>query len=182
MGVTPPEPTEREPALTDDTRDRIRDLASRFDDPRSALLPALYTAQEQIGYLPQEAVQEVASVLQLPCAEVGAVASFYTMFYKRPVGQHVIGVCRTLSCALLGAESLLDYLSQKLDVKVGETTSDGRFTLREVECLGACDMAPAMMVDDTYYGNLTEEKLDEILSILGWTGGEDTGPPDESRD
>jgi NADH-quinone oxidoreductase subunit E len=156
--------------LTPDTRRRIAETASRYDDARSAVLPALYLAQEQIGYVPDEAVTEVAEELGLPESEVGAVASFYTMLYKKPVGEHVISVCETLSCALMGAEHALDFLSRKLEIKVGETTPDGKFSLHAVQCLGACDMAPAAMIDGQYHGNLTEEKLDTLLRQMGWEG------------
>ncbi|MDO8682711.1 MAG: NADH-quinone oxidoreductase subunit NuoE [Armatimonadota bacterium] len=164
MGVTP-----QVPILSEEIKRKIAELAIRYDNPQSAVMPALYAAQEQIGYLPEEAVAEVADALSLPHSEVGAVASFYTMFYKKPVGEHVISICATLSCALLGADSLMEYLSEKLDIKVGETTTDGKFSLHAVECLGNCAEAPAMMLDDKYYGNLTREKLDRILSDLGWT-------------
>ena len=134
-------------------------------------MPALYAAQDQLGYLPDQAIAEVAELLRLPDSEVGAVASFYTMYFSTPSGRHIINVCCTLSCALRGAESITEYLSEKLNVKVGEDTDDGKFRLNEVECLGACDMAPAAMIDDEYYGNLTTEKIDGILLDLGWTDG-----------
>lgn len=156
--------------LTEATRRKITAMLANYDDSRSAALPALAAAQKQIGYLPDEAMAEVADILELPRSEVGAVAHFYTMFYKHPVGEHVITLCATLSCALLGSERLVEYLSRTLKIKVGETTEDRKFTLMETECLGACSEAPVMMLDDKYYGNLTEEKLDEILRGLGWNG------------
>ena len=102
----------------------------------------------------------------LPATQVSAAATFYTMLNTKPVGRHLIQVCTNISCSLLGAEHLLSYLSHKLGIDVGETTDDGRFTLLEVECLGSCGTAPMMQVDDGYYENLTEEKVDQILASL----------------
>lgn len=168
MGVIPTDSSNLR-LLTADTRSRILDSARQYDDSRSAVMPALYAAQEQLGYLPDQAVTEVAEVLGLPDSEVGAVASFYTMYFRTPAARHIINVCCTLSCALRGSEHIMSYISNKLNIKVGENTPDGQFRLNEVECLGACEIAPAAMIDDEYYGNLTTEKVDEILAGLGWT-------------
>jgi NADH-quinone oxidoreductase subunit E len=168
VGVTP-EPTPKPQLLTADTRRRILGAAEQYDDPRSAVMPALYAAQEQLGYLPDQAIAEVAEVLCLPDSEIGAVASFYTMYFRTPTARHIINLCCTLSCALRGAEGIREHLCRRLKIKVGENTPDGGFRLNEVECLGACDVAPAAMIDDDYYGNLTTEKIDHILRDLGWT-------------
>ena len=131
----------------------------------SAVLPALEVAQrEHGGWLPTEAIDEVAEVLGLSPTRVGSVASFYTMFHRRPMGRHLISVCTNVTCSLLGAEHLLDYIGRKLGIGPGETTADGLFTLEEVECLGSCGTAPMMQVDDVYYENLTEDKIDRILA------------------
>jgi NADH-quinone oxidoreductase subunit E len=153
--------------LSAEARARIAEAKDRFPDRRSAILLALHVAQaEHGGWLPDEALEAVASALDLPAAQVASVASFYTMLYRQPVGQHLIQVCTNVSCSLLGARRLVDYLSQKLGVEVGETTADGRFTLLEVECLGSCGTAPMMQVDDAYHENLTENKIDRLLEEL----------------
>jgi NADH-quinone oxidoreductase E subunit len=118
------------------------------------------------GWLPEAAFDDVAQVMELSPTLVASVTSFYSMLYRRPVGQHTIQVCTNISCSLAGAQSLLEYLSQKLGIEPGETSPDGRFSLLEVECLGSCGTAPAMQVNDTYYENLTEARIDEILANL----------------
>ena len=143
---------------------RIRD---EYPDPQSALLPALHLAQKEYGgWLPDQALAEVAGLMALPLTQVAAAASFYTMFNRRPVGKHLIQVCTNISCSLLGAEHLLDHIGRKLGIKPGETTKDGRFSLLEVECLGSCGTAPVMQIDETNYERLTNERIDEILTGL----------------
>jgi NADH-quinone oxidoreductase E subunit len=121
------------------------------DRKRSAVLAALYLVQEQAGYLTGNGMRHIAGILDLTPAEVEDVASYYVMFYKEPVGKYVLQVCRTLSCALLGAERLTEALSDKLGIKVGETDASGMFTLVEFECLGACDRAPVLMVNNEHW-------------------------------
>jgi NADH-quinone oxidoreductase subunit E len=122
------------------------------EERKSAIIYALYLAQQQNGgYLTGAAMRHVAEQIRCTPAEVEDVVSYYTMFYTRPVGRYVLNVCRTLSCALLGAERVTEELSAKLGVRPGETTPDGLFTLMEVECLGACDRAPVVMVNDTHW-------------------------------
>lgn len=134
---------------------------------RSMLLTALYIAQEQYGYLNEQALKRVASQLDLSLKEVYSTASFYSLFRMKPVGQYVIQVCEGLSCFLNdGAERLVDYLSKKLDVEVGETTPDGKFTLETVQCLASCGTSPAVRINDELYDRLTKEKLDVILEQL----------------
>lgn len=153
--------------LSEESKSRIKAFRKEYPDPGSALLPALYLAQKDYGgWLPDQAYEELASEMDLAPAYVAATASFYTMFNRRPVGQHVIQVCTNISCSLLGAEHLLDYLSQKLGIEPGETTEDGRFTLLEVECLGSCGTAPMMQLGNRYFEKLTEDKVDEILASL----------------
>ncbi|MFB0546362.1 MAG: NADH-quinone oxidoreductase subunit NuoE, partial [Anaerolineae bacterium] len=145
----------------------IKEARSRYPYPRSALLPALAIAQrENDGWLSPEVMIEVAEVMELPPAEVGSVTSFYTMFHRRPVGKYLIQVCTNISCSLLGAEHILQYIKGKLGIEVGETTPDGLFTLLTVECLGSCGTAPMMQINDKYYENLTEERIDKILADL----------------
>lgn len=153
--------------LSEQSKREIRKIRDEYPDPQSALLPALYLAQQDYGgWLPEQAFDEVAEVMGLPPTQVASVATFYTMLNKKPVGRHLIQACTNISCSLLGAEHLLSYISRKLGVAVGETTGDGKFTLLEVECLGSCGTAPMMQVDDAYHENLTEEKIDQILAGL----------------
>ena len=118
------------------------------DRKRSAVLAALYLVQNQVGYLTANGMRHVAEILEMTPAEVEDVATYYVMFYREPVGKYVLQVCRTLSCALMGAERVTEALSEKLGIKVGETDPSGMFTLLEFECLGACDRAPVVMVNN----------------------------------
>jgi NADH-quinone oxidoreductase E subunit len=151
--------------LSEQAKQEIRKIRGEVPDPQSALLPALHLAQREYGgWLPEQALDEVAAVMELPVAQVAGAASFYTMLNKKPVGRHLIQVCTNIACSLLGAEHLMEYIGRKLRIGVGETTADGKFTLLEVECLGSCGTAPMMQVDDRYYENLTEETIDRILA------------------
>ncbi|MBI2844705.1 MAG: NADH-quinone oxidoreductase subunit NuoE [Armatimonadetes bacterium] len=152
--------------ISGEAQRRILDAKTRYPSRSSAILPALHILEEDQGYVTEEGMAEIAGLLDMPMSDVGGVASFYSMFMQRPSGTYRLDVCRTLSCALLGSEHLVDYLSEKLGIKVGETTPDGLFTLRTVECLGDCGKAPVMMAGDTYYEDLTPEKLDAILDDL----------------
>lgn len=153
--------------LSEEVRAEILALRQGFPDGQSAVIPALHLAQEDRGgWLPAEAMDEVAALLNLPAAHVGAAASFYTLFNRRPVGRHRIYVCTNVSCSLLGAERILSFLTSRLGIRPGETTPDGLFSLFEVECLGSCGTAPMMQVDDRYYENLTEAAIDDILDAL----------------
>ena len=141
------------------------------DQRKSAILYALYLAQKQQGYLTGAAMRHVADQIRCTRAEVEDVVSYYTMFYTKPVGKYVLNVCRTLSCALLGAERVTEQLAATLGIKPGETDPSGTFTLMEVECLGACDRAPVVMVNDAWHERLTAEDVVKLLDGLK-TGGE----------
>jgi NADH-quinone oxidoreductase subunit E len=131
------------------------------------VLTALYIAQEQYGYLSEEALRRVAERLGLSLKDVYSTASFYALYRKKPAGQYVIQVCEGLSCFLMdGAERLVDYLRRKLGIEVGETTPDGKFTLETVQCLASCGTSPAMRINDEFYDNLTEEKVDAVIEQL----------------
>jgi NADH-quinone oxidoreductase subunit E len=157
--------------LSEQSKTEILKIRDEYPDAQSALLPALRLAQQDYGgWLPEDAFDEVATLMNLPPTKVAAVASFYTMLNRRPVGQHLVQICTNISCSLLDAEHLLDYMARKLGIGVGETTPDGKFTLLEVECLGSCGTAPMMQIDDTYYENLTEEKVDSILAGMNHDG------------
>jgi NADH-quinone oxidoreductase subunit E len=153
--------------LTATTRERIEALKRRYPQPRSALIPALALAQDEVGYLAPEAVRDVAELFEMHPNEVFDVASFYTMLFKKPVGRHVLQVCTNISCLLSSSDAILAHLCNRLGIRPGETTSDGRFTLMEVECLASCDTAPVIQVSNRYYHeNLTIEKLDRLIDDL----------------
>jgi NADH-quinone oxidoreductase E subunit len=141
-------------------------IVVRYPVKRAALLPTLWLAQEQWGYLSLEAMEYVAERLELKPAFVGSVASFYTMYYKRPMGRHHVQVCTNLSCALVGSDRIVDCLRNRLGIDVGETTADGKFSLSEVECLASCGTAPMMQINDDYWENLTPERTLEIIDRL----------------
>ena len=130
------------------------------------MLPVLYLAQQEFGYLSPEAIEYVATLMGQTPARVQGVVSFYTMFNTKPIGRHHIQVCRTLSCALGGAGRITAFIKRKLSIDIGQTTADGRFTLSEVECLASCGTAPMMQINDDYYENLNEEKTEKILDSL----------------
>ncbi|XP_046842829.1 NADH dehydrogenase [ubiquinone] flavoprotein 2, mitochondrial-like [Xenia sp. Carnegie-2017] len=132
----------------------------------AAVIPLLDLAQRQIGWVPLSVMNYVADYLEMPRMRVYEVATFYTMYHRKPVGKHVIQVCTTTPCMLCGAEDHLEYIKKTLDIDVGETTKDGMFTLLEVECLGACVNAPMLQIGDNYYEDLTLKDTEEILNDL----------------
>jgi NADH-quinone oxidoreductase E subunit len=145
---------------------QIRALMDRYPQKRSALIPALQLAQKEAGYVSYELVCEIAQLFSLAPNEVNEVASFYTMFYKKPVGKYVIQVCTNISCLICSAEQIMEHLTQRLGIRPGETTKDKKFTLMEVECLGSCGTSPVIQINDQYYEELTPEKVDRILESL----------------
>jgi len=155
-------------AYTAENRTRFDALVLRYppDKRRSAVLPALYLAQYQQGYITANAIRHVAELLGITRADVEDVVSFYTMFYTKPVGKFVLQVCRTLSCALNGAERLTEELRGKLGIDPGQTDADGTFTLLEVECLGACDRAPVVMVNDAWHECQRPEDASALIDDL----------------
>ena len=153
-------------ALSDKAKMQIRDLLQTYETNQSALIPALHVAQGDQGWLSEETQREVAEVLELSAQEVRGVVSFYTMFLQKPAGKYLLQVCRNLSCSLRGGHRLTKQLEDKLQIKQGETTTDGKFTLIEVECLGSCGTAPVMMVNDKYVEDLTPQALDKMIAEL----------------
>jgi NADH-quinone oxidoreductase subunit E len=145
---------------------KIREILSKSEASQSALIPVLREVQNEYGWLSTESMKETAEILGVPSSNVQNVATFYTMFFTRPVGKHVIWQCRTLSCALRGAGQVEHYLSEKLGIKVGETTPDGRITLLEAECLASCGTAPVMLVDNQLHENLTKAKVDQVIEKI----------------
>ncbi|MBZ5560054.1 MAG: NADH-quinone oxidoreductase subunit NuoE [Acidobacteriia bacterium] len=153
---------------TPENRARFDEIVKRYppDRRRSAVLPALYLAQYQQGYITANAIRHVAELLGITRADVEDVVSFYTMFYTRPMGTFVLQVCRTLSCAINGAECVTEALVEKLGITPGETDPTGTFTLLEVECLGACDRAPVVMVNDAWHESLKPEDAGTLIDDL----------------
>ncbi|RJQ48884.1 MAG: NADH-quinone oxidoreductase subunit NuoE [Nitrospiraceae bacterium] len=141
----------------------IDGIKAQYPERRSALLPSLYIAQREFGWLSDEAMQHVAKTLNLPEAEVRGAASFYSMFRHKPAGRHVIQLCTNVSCMILGAEKLVDFIAGKYGVQPNSTSPDGRFSLVIMECIGACGTAPAMLVNTDFYDSLSENRIEEIL-------------------
>ena len=153
--------------FTEEAKQKLDTIITKYPTRKAALLPALWVAQEENdGWLPREAMKEVADYLGLPAADVEGVATFYTMYNKVPVGKYHLEVCHNIVCMVVGADQLIDHIGDKLGIEKGQTTADRRFTLSGAECLGACANAPCMMVGDTYYEDLTPEKADRIIEDL----------------
>jgi NADH-quinone oxidoreductase subunit E len=142
------------------------EIISRYPRPKSALIPLLHLAQEQDGHVAEDAMEHIAELLGITPAEVLGTCSFYEMFKREPVGQYVINVCTNISCLLLGGEELLHHLEQRLGIRPGSTTSDGVFTLEDVECIAACTEAPCLQVNYRYHYKVTPEAADNLLEDL----------------
>jgi NADH-quinone oxidoreductase E subunit len=145
---------------------KFDEILTRYPIKRAAIMPTLWLAQEEFGWLSNEVLEYVAGLLGLSPAFTASVASFYTMYYKRPVGKHHVQVCTNLSCALVGSDRIVDCLRTRLGIEVGQTTPDGRFTLSVVECLASCGTAPMMQINDDYCENLNPERTLEIVDRL----------------
>ena len=152
--------------LSEESVAKIKEKMDRYPRRKSAILPAITVAYFQVGHLDDDIYEEISKIIEIPTVAIAEAASFYTMFPKASVGKYLIQVCHNISCALLGADSLISYLEEKLQIKKGETTSDKLFTLISVECLGGCTAAPMMQINDKYYENLTRAKVDTILEEL----------------
>jgi NADH-quinone oxidoreductase subunit E len=153
-------------AFSEKLREQISEIILKSHTRQSGLIPALHLVQEEYGWISEESMLEIAAILEIPPSKVQNVATFYTMFFTEPVGKHIIWQCRTLTCALRGAENVEHYLTEKLGIGIGETTPDGKVTLIEAECLASCGTAPVMLVDEDLHENLTREKIDEIIRRL----------------
>ncbi|HVN87861.1 MAG TPA: NAD(P)H-dependent oxidoreductase subunit E [Candidatus Binatia bacterium] len=138
----------------------------RYPTKRAAIMPTLWLAQREFGYLSREVLEYVAGLINESPAFVGSVASFYTMYYKQPMGKHHLQVCTNLSCALVGADRIVEVCTRRLGIKLGETTADGKFSLDEVECLASCGTAPMMQINDDYWENLTPDGTLELIERL----------------
>ena len=144
-------------------KQRMRDLAARYPVARSAVMPALYIAQQEEGYITQEALQAVAETIGLTVDDVESVATFYTMYYQQPPGKKVIKVCTSISCYLRNCDALVSHLEQRLGIKRGETSADGNYTLMTAECLASCGTAPVLQVNDEFVENVTLEMADALV-------------------
>ena len=155
--------------ISDQSRAEIDRWIKKYpaEQKRSAVMSALRIVQDQNnGYLTNDLMDAVAEYLDMPSIAVYEVATFYSMYELEPVGRHKICICTNISCMLCGSDNIVGHLTKQLAIKLGQTTPDGRFTLKEVECLGACVDAPMFQIGDTYYGNLTTDKIDKILEDL----------------
>lgn len=152
--------------IKEDLNASVTKITEQYPKNRSAIMPALYLAQEKYGKVDGTVYQAIAEILDVPEIYVLEVASFYTMYNRQEVGIYHIQLCTNISCMLLGAINVLAHMEKRLGIKKGETTPDGLFTISAVECIGSCDVAPAMMVNDAYYNDLTAKRMDEILDEL----------------
>lgn len=152
--------------LPTDTRQSLTDHIASVAHPRELIVDVMFAVQDHYGYLSDEAIVEVAELLEMSPLEVEELATFYTFVYREPVGKYVIHICDSLVCWLDGYESIRDHLCKKLGIEMGETTTDGLFTLLPVCCIGYCDRAPAVLINRKVYGPLTIDKLDQILEEL----------------
>lgn len=152
--------------ISEEARERMRAVAAKYPSARSATLPALHIAQDEEGYITPEGVQAVADVLGLRQDEVDSVVSFYSMYFRKPVGRHVLKVCTSISCYLRGCDRLLAHLEDRLGIKPGETTDDDAFTLLATECLASCGTAPVLQVNNEFVENVTLEGADALIERL----------------
>ncbi|CAN0355290.1 unnamed protein product, partial [Phaeothamnion confervicola] len=147
-------------------RSEIEGLMAKYPKPKSAILMALHRIQEDLGWVPEEAQAEVGEIFGMPAQDVKSLVTFYYMYHRQPVGRYVLKVCRSISCYLCGANELIENLEKKLDIKLGETTADGEFTLIGGECLAACTGAPCLQVNDRFFEKASEARVDELLAKL----------------
>jgi NADH-quinone oxidoreductase subunit E len=150
--------------LTELEKKEILEEVKHYPYPSVACIDALKIVQHHRGWVSDDSVKDIAHILSMSNEEVDSVATFYSRIYRNPVGKNVILICDSVSCLIMGYESLYEYLSAKLGISFGETTSDGRFTLLPVSCLGDCDHAPVMMINNDHFNKLTTEKIDELLA------------------
>lgn len=161
--------------LSPQLQGEIKELMASYPKPKSAILMALHRIQEELGWVPEPAQAQVAELFGMGPEDVKSLVTFYYMYYRQPMGEYVLKVCRSISCYLCGANKLIADLEAKLGIKLGETTSDGKFSLVGAECLAACTGAPCLQVNDRFYENCSESRVDELLSSL--RGGNDSRYP-----
>lgn len=160
MQITRREEPYLTPAMKQDLMQRIM---PRYETKLACTLPTLHMIQHEYGWIPPQAMEEIAQILELKPADVLDVATFYEEYWLKPKGKHLIGVCRSIACEFCGQPGITDAIKARLNIDVGETTDDGRFTLIELECIGACGGAPAALIDETLHENLTPEKVVELI-------------------
>jgi NADH-quinone oxidoreductase E subunit len=165
------------PRLTPENTQRALDLIGLYPRARSALIPILHVAQEQDGYLTPEAMEHVAELLNLTTAEVRGTATFYDMLFTEPIGTYLVSVCTNIACMLCGAYELMEHAEEHLGVRAGGTTADGTFTLEEAECLALCGNAPCVTVNWRFFGDLTNDRFDQLIADLREGRLADTVPP-----
>ncbi len=149
--------------LTEEERREIEEEAGHYEQKRAASIEAMMVVQRHRGWVSDESLEEIGRLLDMSTADLDGVATFYNLIFRKPVGRHVIFICNSVSCWVMGYEAVRQHLMDRLGITLGGTTADGRFTLLPIVCLGACDRAPAMMVDDELHGPLTPERIDDIL-------------------
>lgn len=149
--------------LTNDEIKEIQKEISHYPYPAAACIDALKIVQHQRGWVSDESVKDIAQILNMSNEEVDGVATFYSRIYRKPVGRNVILLCDSITCMVMGYDTIYEFLKSKLGIGFGETTPDGRFTLLPISCLGDCDHAPAMMINNDHYNNLVIEKMDELI-------------------
>ncbi len=152
--------------MSENLRKKIEEIKEKFPTGKSPILPLLHAFQDEFGYISLEIEEEIARIVNVSPVYVREVSTFYSMFNNNPVGKYHIQVCGNISCWLRGYEDIVEYIKKKLGIDLGQTTPDGKFTLSRVECLGMCDHAPVMQINGEFYGDLTFEKIDEILDSL----------------
>ena len=152
--------------LSEKAEARVEELKALYPDARSAIMPILYIAQEELGSITEDAIQWVSAKTGIAPVHVMEVATFYTMYYKKPVGKYHIQICRTLACALCGAKKLSQYVHRRLGVGAGEITADGMWSWEEVECLGSCGTGPMCEINDHFFENLTPESLGTLMDRI----------------
>lgn len=154
----------KEIAFSEKAQAEFKEILSRYDSKRSALLPVLHLAQDEFGWMSEEVIEYVARLMDLSPAQVLEVVTFYTMFKQKPSGKHHIQFCVTLSCWMFGSHQLMKNTCSRLGIREGETSADGLFSVAKMECLGSCGSAPVVQINETYYENLTPEKLNRLIT------------------
>lgn len=152
--------------LSAEIKEKIQHLLTLYPIRQAALLPALHVVQDELGYLSEDTQELVAQELDIPVSEVREVVTFYVMFHSEPIGAHHFEVCHNISCSIMGAEKVIDHLEDRLGIKCGQTTEDGKFTVTRVECLAGCDGGPMLALNGEFVMNATPEKLDQIIDEL----------------
>ncbi len=142
---------------------RIEEAVKKYPHKNAAVMPVLYIAQEQDGWISQEVIKEVASILEMTAEEILGVVTFYSMYHTKPAGKYHLQVCTNVSCMLRGAESIYNYIKNKLNIENGGITEDNIFSLEEVECMGSCGTAPMFAINEDFFENLSIQKVDEII-------------------